>query len=158
MTLRLYWIYYNHVHYKQVWTLESVLTAVFGGKLPQVKILHREVNKGGQFAGSSRLRKAFQVWRVKDQLLCVKTCIQFANNLYDSVKKCLIWWNMFKSSLNAWLYATDIETPGHCWIWVITTAYYTVLQTFQGIKAVVHREAAQNSYRTEPFHSTWVCD
>lgn len=40
----------------------SVLTAVFRGKLPQVEIFHGEVNEGGQFAGSSCLREAFQVW------------------------------------------------------------------------------------------------
>lgn len=51
-----------------------VLTAVFRGKLPQVEILHGEVNEGGQFAGSSCLRETFQVWmsgRVKEQVLCV---------------------------------------------------------------------------------------
>lgn len=65
---------YNYVSYKQTWSLESVLTAVFRGKLPQVKILHGEVNKGGQFAGSSCLREAFQVWTgggVKEQLLWI---------------------------------------------------------------------------------------
>lgn len=55
-------IRYGRVSSKQNRILESVLTAVFGGKLPQVKILHGEVNKGGQFAGSSCLREAFQVW------------------------------------------------------------------------------------------------
>ncbi len=60
--------------YKQTWILESVLTAVFRGKLPQVEILHGEVNKGGQFAGSPCLWEAFQVWTgggVKEHLLCV---------------------------------------------------------------------------------------
>ena len=63
--------------------LGSVLTAVFRGKLPQVKILHGEINKGGQFAGSSCLREAFQVWtvtRVKEQLLCVHYNTQDACN------------------------------------------------------------------------------
>lgn len=42
--------------------LDSALTTIFRGKLPQVKVLRREINKGGQLAGSSRLREAFQVW------------------------------------------------------------------------------------------------
>lgn len=52
--------------------VQTRLTAVFRGKLPQVEVLHGEVDEGGQFAGSSCLGETFQVWtagRVKDKLL-----------------------------------------------------------------------------------------
>lgn len=44
-----------------MWTL-VILTAVLGGKLPQVQVLHGEVDKGGQLAGSPSLREALQVF------------------------------------------------------------------------------------------------
>lgn len=55
---------------------KTVLTAVFRRKLPQVKVLHGEVYKGGQFAGSPSFRETLQVWtgrRVKEQLLNMPT-------------------------------------------------------------------------------------
>lgn len=42
--------------------LEVVLTAVFRSELPQVEVLHGEVDKGGQLAGSPSFREAFQVF------------------------------------------------------------------------------------------------
>lgn len=43
-------------------TTEVVLTAVFGSKLPQVQVLHGEVDKGGQLAGSPGFRETLQVF------------------------------------------------------------------------------------------------
>lgn len=42
-------------------TIEVVLTAVFRSKLPQVQVLHGEVDKGGQLAGSPGFRETLQV-------------------------------------------------------------------------------------------------
>lgn len=57
---------------KQKWILKTVLTAVFRCKLPQVEVLHGEVYKGGQFAGSPSFRETLQVCtgrKVKEQPL-----------------------------------------------------------------------------------------
>lgn len=79
----------QHVKYTMImvmtnrkWISEAALTAVFRSELPQVEILHGEVDEGGQFAGSSCLREALQVWtgrRVKEHLLCVFMPIHSAN-------------------------------------------------------------------------------
>lgn len=42
--------------------MEVVLTAVFRSKLPQVEVLHGEVDKGGQLAGSPSFRETLQVF------------------------------------------------------------------------------------------------
>lgn len=41
--------------------MEVVLTAVFRSKLPQVQVLHGEVDEGGQLAGSPGFRETLQV-------------------------------------------------------------------------------------------------
>lgn len=60
------------------WCFLRKLTAVFGGKLSQVKILHGEVDKGWQFAGSSRFREALEVCTPRSQ----GACFQGAGLLY----------------------------------------------------------------------------
>lgn len=90
----------DNVRFKQTGFLKPVLTAVFRSKLPQVQILHGEVDESGQFTGSSCLREAFQVWTESQGAAAL--CVHF-KTFSPVVYECL-----YRTRLEA----TNTETSG----------------------------------------------